>query len=85
MSPSADVLQVYRRQYLIFRNGKGYKDLAGMGRKKRPWQDVDYVLGYFGRTTSRAKKVYLKYKHMESGTSIGKSVSVSNEKRDNLK
>ncbi len=29
MSPSADVLQGYRRQYLIFRNGKGYKDLAG--------------------------------------------------------
>ena len=29
MSPSADVLQVYRRQYLIFRDGKGYEDLAG--------------------------------------------------------
>jgi len=29
MSPSADVFQEYRRQYLIFRNGKGYKDVAG--------------------------------------------------------
>ncbi len=29
MSPSADVLQVHRRQYLIGRNGEGYKDLAG--------------------------------------------------------
>ena len=29
INPRADVLQVYRRQYLIFRNGKGYKDVAG--------------------------------------------------------
>jgi len=29
LNPSADVLQEYRRQYLIDRNGKGYKDLAG--------------------------------------------------------
>ena len=29
MRPSADVLQLYRRQYLTARNGEGYKDLAG--------------------------------------------------------
>jgi len=32
-----------------------------MGRKKRPWQDVDYVLGYFGKTAKRAKEAYLEY------------------------
>jgi hypothetical protein len=30
-----------------------------MGRINRPWQDVDYVLGYFGKTRERAKKRYL--------------------------
>jgi len=29
MSPSADVLQLYRRQYFTDRNGEVYKDLAG--------------------------------------------------------
>jgi hypothetical protein len=32
-----------------------------MGRKKRPWQDVDYVLSYFGDTPRRAKKEYVSY------------------------
>lgn len=32
-----------------------------MGKKKRPWQDVDYVLGYFGKTAKRARKAYLDY------------------------
>jgi len=32
-----------------------------MGKKKRPWQDVDYVLGYFGKTAKRARKAYLNY------------------------
>jgi len=48
----------------------GHPALAGMGRKKRPWQDVDYVLGYFGRTTNRARKAYLKY--MEAGIGQGR-------------
>jgi len=30
-----------------------------MGKKKRPWQDVDYVLGYFGRSVYRAKTAYM--------------------------
>ena len=34
---------------------------AVMGKKKRPWQDVDYVLGYFGTTAKSARKVYLNY------------------------
>jgi REP element-mobilizing transposase RayT len=32
-----------------------------MGRKKRPWQDVDYVLKYFGKTRHSARKQYLSY------------------------
>jgi len=32
-----------------------------MGRKKRPWQDVDYVLSYFGDTLQRARKDYFSY------------------------
>jgi putative transposase len=49
---------------------QGLKELNGypycghsavMGKKKRPWQDVDYVLGYFGKTAKRARKAYLNY------------------------
>jgi hypothetical protein len=36
-----------------------------MGRKKRSWQDVDYVLSYFNDTGHRAKKDY--YSYVESG------------------
>ncbi len=32
-----------------------------MGRKKRPWQDVDYVLSYFDDTPRRARKEYVSY------------------------
>ena len=41
-----------------------------MGKKKRPWQDVDYVLGYFGKTTKPARKAYLNY--VEVGISQGR-------------
>jgi hypothetical protein len=41
-----------------------------MGRDKRPWQDVDYVLGYFGRTVRRAKKAYLNY--VDAGVEQGR-------------
>lgn len=34
---------------------------ALMGRKKRTWQDVDYVLGYFGKTVRSARKAYFSY------------------------
>ncbi|MBW2105997.1 MAG: hypothetical protein JRI26_08245, partial [Deltaproteobacteria bacterium] len=32
-----------------------------MGSVKRKWQDVNYVLGYFGRTVQGARKAYLNY------------------------
>lgn len=32
-----------------------------MDRKKRPWQDVDYVLGYFGKTANSARESYFEY------------------------
>jgi len=48
----------------------GHPALAGMGTKKRPWQDVDYVLGYFGRTVHRARKAYLGY--VEAGLEQGR-------------
>jgi putative transposase len=34
---------------------------ALMGVKKRPWQDVDYGLGYFGDTGHRARRAYHGY------------------------
>lgn len=40
-----------------------------MGRKNRPWQDMDYVLGFFGKTSGRAKKAYFSY--MEAGFEQG--------------
>ncbi len=45
-------------------------DSALMGVKERPWQDVIYVLGYFGRTSGRAKKAYLNF--MEQGVARGR-------------
>ena len=41
-----------------------------MGKKKRPWQDVDYVLGYFGRTAKSARKSYINY--VEAGIGQGR-------------
>jgi hypothetical protein len=41
-----------------------------MGRKNRPWQDVDYVLSYFGKTPGRAKKAY--YSYVEAGLEQGR-------------
>ena len=32
-----------------------------MGGHKRPWQDVDYVLGNFGKTAKSVIKAYLDY------------------------
>jgi hypothetical protein len=32
-----------------------------MGRKKRPWQDVEYVLGFFGKTVGAARTAYAEY------------------------
>jgi len=43
---------------------------ALMGKKDRLWQDVDYVLGYFGNTDRRARKQYFAY--VEAGLSQGR-------------
>jgi REP element-mobilizing transposase RayT len=43
---------------------------ALMGKKQRPWQDVEYVLGYFGKTVGRSKKSYLNF--MEQGLDQGR-------------
>jgi len=40
------------------------------GRKKRPWQDTDYVLGYFGRRLPESRKDYLSY--VEEGLGQGR-------------
>ena len=42
---------------------------ALIGRKKRLWQDVDYVLGHFGRMVHRARKAYPGY--VEAGLEQG--------------
>jgi hypothetical protein len=41
-----------------------------LGRKKRPWQDVDYVLSYFGDTPVRARKEY--YSYVKAGLDQGR-------------
>jgi hypothetical protein len=41
-----------------------------MGRKKRPWQDTEYVLSYFGSRMSAARKRYLSY--VEAGVGQGR-------------
>ena len=43
---------------------------ALIGRKIRPWQDIDYVLSFFGRTMKHAKRAYLDY--MEAGVGQGR-------------
>ena len=41
-----------------------------MGRKKHPWQDVDYVLRHFGKTVHIARKAYFYY--VEAGLHQGR-------------
>jgi putative transposase len=43
---------------------------ALMGKRDRPWQDVKYVLGYFGTTAGQAKKAYLDF--MDEGIIQGR-------------
>jgi len=43
---------------------------ALMGTRERPWQDVEYVLGYFGTAAGEAKKAYLSF--MEEGIAQGR-------------
>jgi hypothetical protein len=41
-----------------------------MGKRKREWQDVEYVLGFFGRRVSEARKAYASY--VEEGIALGR-------------
>ena len=43
---------------------------ALMGKKNRLWQDVEYVLGYFGETVWKARNAYLEY--MKEGIELGR-------------
>jgi hypothetical protein len=43
---------------------------ALMGKQKRPWQQNDYVLSYFGKSVSDARKSYFKY--VQSGFNQGR-------------
>ena len=43
---------------------------ALMGKRKRPWQNVDYVLHSFGKTVRRARKEYFLY--VEAGIEQGR-------------
>lgn len=43
---------------------------ALMNRNKREWQDVEYVLSYFGRSLGKARKAYLKF--VEKGIEQGR-------------
>lgn len=40
------------------------------GKRKRPWQDVDYILGYFGKRVATARKRYIDY--VKDGITLGR-------------
>jgi putative transposase len=40
------------------------------GKKKRQWQDVEYVLGFFGRRVGEARKAYVSY--VKKGIALGR-------------
>ena len=41
-----------------------------MGKRKRQWQDAEYVLGFFGKRTSDARRNYRAY--VKKGIEVGK-------------
>ena len=43
---------------------------ALMGKKKREWQDVEYILRYFGKSIGEARKKYRSY--VEKGIALGR-------------
>ena len=43
---------------------------ALLGKKKREWQDIEYVLGFFGKRIGEARKEYRSY--VEKGISMGR-------------
>ena len=54
--------------HFLFRTGKD--PLATVGNQKRAWQDVAYVLGYFGNTRHIARTRYFSY--LEAGLGQGR-------------
>ncbi len=48
---------------------------ALMGRIKRPWQDTDYVLSFFGQTGRKAREAYGSY--VESGIGQGRRTELT--------
>ena len=46
-----------------------------MGKKKRAWQDCEYVLGYFGKTVRNTRRAYLSY--MGAGVGQGKRAELT--------
>jgi putative transposase len=42
---------------------------ALMGKRRVPWQDIDYVLGYFGQSVGAARRGYRQY--VEKGIELG--------------
>jgi hypothetical protein len=46
---------------------------AVMGRKKRDWQDMDYVLTWFDRKKTNVRKAYRQY--VQDGIEEGRRVS----------
>ena len=44
--------------------------IALIGKKKREWQDVEYVLGFFGRRVGEARKAYVSY--IKKGVALGR-------------
>jgi putative transposase len=43
---------------------------ALMGKRDRPWQDVDYVLRFFGESVRKAKNAYEAY--VQEGVELGR-------------
>ncbi|MEW6615890.1 MAG: transposase [Thermodesulfobacteriota bacterium] len=43
---------------------------ALMGKQQRGWQDVEYVLGYFGKRVGEARKKYISY--VQEGIALGR-------------
>jgi hypothetical protein len=52
---------------------------ALMGRRKRQWQDVEYVLSYFGESRRRAQKEYLS--HLEAGFNQGRRDELKQQRK----
>jgi putative transposase len=53
---------------------------ALMGRRKRPWQDVDHVLHSFGKRVRRVRKEYFLYVEVGIGYAVQRGEAIAHEK-----